>query len=67
MHRVQGRTTQSGLSSGDVDQKFEERPRVLLLRGSKNMDAIWILIAMPFVGLICFVYLICRSGSSHAP
>ena len=40
---------------------------MLLLIGRKNMDAIWILIAMPVVGLICFVCLMRRSGSSHPP
>jgi len=40
---------------------------VLLLSGRKNMDAMWILIALPFVGLICFVCMISRPGSSHAP
>ena len=42
-------------------------PRVSPLSGRKKMDAIWILIAMPLVGLIFFVCLIGRTGNTHPP
>ncbi len=40
---------------------------MLLLGGRKNMDPMWILIALPLVGLVCCACLIGRTGNTHPP